>query len=271
MHFMTRYLTAALLFCLTSCNPKDRLEDPSAALVIGLEAAYRPFEFVDQEGQITGVSVEIGNEIAKTMGRPVKFENMQFDGLIPALQTGRIDMIISSLSATDERRKSIDFSDPYVKTGLSVLVSAKSPIQTAEDLKAPGRRIAVRISTTGESWSKANLPDAKLVGLDTDGACVLEVVNGSVDAWVYDQVSVMNYHAQHPDQTRALLAPLRVEEWAVGLRKGSDDLREVVDETLDRMRKDGSFARIADKYLAAEKKMLLEQGQPFVFDLDAAQ
>ena len=193
---------------------------------------------------------------------------MQFDGLIPALQTGNIDMIISSLSATDERRQSIDFSDPYVKTGLSVLVSAKSPIQTVADLKTPGRRIAVRISTTGETWSKKNLPDAKFVGLDTDGACVLEVVNGSVDAWVYDQISVMNYHAQHPEQTRALLAPLRVEEWAVGLRKDSAALKAIVNDTLAAMRKDGAFNRIAEKYLGSEKKMLEEQGQPFVFDLD---
>ncbi len=265
---MNRFLTLALLFGLVGCKPKDRLDSADAALIIGLEAAYRPFEYVDQDGQITGVSVEIGRRIAEKMGRKVEFRNMQFDGLIPALQTGNIDMIISSLSATDERRQSIDFSDPYVKTGLSVLVSAKSPIQTVADLKTPGRRIAVRISTTGETWSKKNLPDAKFVGLDTDGACVLEVVNGSVDAWVYDQISVMNYHAQHPEQTRALLAPLRVEEWAVGLRKDSAALKAIVNDTLAAMRKDGAFNRIAEKYLGSEKKMLEEQGQPFVFDLD---
>lgn len=254
-----------------SCRRHERLDDPNAPLVIGLEAAYRPFEYVDSGGQVTGVSVAIGREIGKTMGRQVRFENMQFDGLITALNSGSIDLIISSLSATDERRKSIDFSDPYVKTGLSVLVSAKSSVQKAGDLGAPGRRVAVRVSTTGDTWCRANLPQARLIALDTDAACVLEVINGTAEAWVYDQVSVMNYHAQHPEQTRALLAPLRVEQWAVGLRHGSEELKAQVNETLARMRADGSFQRLADEFLATERRMLQEQGQPFVFDLDAAQ
>ena len=253
-------LAVLILVCLgVSCSKRD-------VLVIGTDATYPPFEYVNAQGRISGVSVAMGEAIARRLGKPVEFQNINFDGLIPALQTGRIDLIISSLTANEQRRKSIDFSVPYVKTGLAVLVAKDSSVQTTEDLKSPGRKLAVRIATTGEHWCREHLPSAKLVALDTDAACVLEVVNGTVDAWVYDQVSVMNYHAKHTGRTRALLAPLREEVWAVGLKKGRDDLKALVDEVIGRMKADGSFAKLAEKHLARERDMMKAQGLPFVFE-----
>jgi len=257
--FLPCLLVFSLLTCLSGCARRD-------VLVIGMDATYPPFEFVDEKGQITGVSVAIGKEIALMLGKPVEFRNINFDGIIPALQTGQIDLIISSLTANEQRRQSIDFSDPYVRTGLSILIAKDSTVMAAGDLRAPGRKLAVRIATTGEQWCRAELPQAKLVSLDTDAACVLEVVNGKVDAWVYDQVSVMNYHAQHPDRTRALLAPLREEVWAVGLKKGREDLKAKVNETLAKMKKDGTFAKLADEFLSKERDMMKAQGLPFVFE-----
>lgn len=240
--------------------------EPVPALVIGMDATYPPFEYKDAQGKFTGVSVAIGDEIGKTLGRKVEYRNMNFDGLIPALQTGQIDLIISSLTASEQRRRSIDFSEPYVKTGLSILAAKGSTVQSMDDLRTPGRRLAVRIATTGEQWCRAELPQAKLVALDTDAACVMEVVNGTVDAWVYDQVSVMNYHTKQPDRTRALLAPLREEMWAVGIKKGREELKAQVNETLARMKKEGAFAKLADQYLAKERDLMKAQGLPFVFE-----
>ncbi|MCW0217194.1 MAG: transporter substrate-binding domain-containing protein [Prosthecobacter sp.] len=249
----------SLIFALTGCSRQD-------VLVIGMDATYPPFEFKDTNGEVTGVSVAIGNEIGKTLGKQVQYRNMTFDGLIPALQTGQIDLIISSLTANEKRGEKIDFSDPYVKTVLSILASKNSTVQSAEDLKTPGRKLAVRIATTGEQWCRAELPNAKLVALDTDAACVMEVNNGTVDAWVYDQVSVMNYHEQYPEQTRALLAPLHVEVWSVGIKKGQEDLKAKVNETIARMKAEGAFAKLADQYLAKERDMMKAQGLPFVFE-----
>ncbi|SKB04865.1 amino acid ABC transporter substrate-binding protein, PAAT family [Prosthecobacter debontii] len=251
----------SLLITLTGCSRKER-----EALVIGMDATYPPFEFKDAQGKVSGVSVAIGDEIGKTLGKQVIYENMSFEGLIPALQSGQIDLIISSLTANDQRRKSIDFSDPYVKTGLSILVAKNSTVQSAADLKTPGRKLAVRIATTGEQWCRAELPGAQLVALDTDAACVLEVVNGRVDAWVYDQISVMNYHEQHPDTTRAILAPLREEVWAVGMKKGRDELQAQVNATLARMRAEKVFSKLADQYMAKERDLMKAQGLPFVFE-----
>lgn len=250
-----------LLTCLAllGCARRD-------VLVVGLDATYPPFEFVDAEGRISGVSVAIGEAVARGLGKPVEFRNMNFDGLIPALQSGQIDLIISSLTANEQRRQSIDFSEPYVKTGLAILAAKDSPVRAAGDLAADGRRLAVRIATTGEQYCRQHLPKAQLVALDTDAACVLEVVNGTVDAWVYDQVSVMNYHAQHPQRTRALLAPLREEVWAVGLKKGREELKNAVNTALARMKAEGEFARLADRHLARERDLMKAQGLPFVFE-----
>lgn len=252
-------LLLSLATLLLGCARRD-------VLVVGMDATYPPFEFVDEQGRLSGISTAIGEAVARELGKPVEFKNLAFDGLIPALQTGRIDLIISSLTANGTRREQIDFSDPYVKTGLAVLVAMDSPVQSAADLRAPGRRLAVRLATTGEQWCRKELPQAQLVALDTDAACVLEVVNGRVDAWVYDQISVMNYHAQHPERTRALLAPLREEAWAVGLKKGRDDLRQAVNRALARLRQEGEFEKLAERYLARERALMRAQGLPFVFE-----
>ncbi len=265
-----RFIPLALVAALAvSCGRRNTDSASKRPLVIGMDATYRPFEYVDDAGQINGVSVDIGRAIAHDLGREPEFRNIQFDGLIVALKTGAIDLIISSMTATEERRQSVAFSDPYVKTGLSVLAAKNSPVRSAEDLTQANRRVVVRIGTTGESWCREQLPQAVLVRLDSDAACVLEVVNGTVDAWVYDQISIMNYHAQHPGATRALLAPLREEFWAVAARKDAPAaLLNGVNATLKRLRERGGFEELAEKHLAAERAMMSTQALPFVFELD---
>lgn len=256
-----RFLAPILAGLLCACS-----ESGQQPLVIGMDATYPPFEFVDETGEISGVSAALGREIGQSMGREIEFRNINFEGLITALRTGSLDLIISSMTANDERRRSIDFSDPYVRTGLSILAAKGSDVRRAEDLKKPGRRIAVRLGTTGEMWVGEHLPEAELVRLDTDAACVLEVVNGTVDAWVYDQISIMNYHAQHPKETRAILEPLREEVWAIGLRKGRDELKAAVNTALAEFREKGGFERLADEFMSAEKAMMEAEGIPFVFE-----
>jgi polar amino acid transport system substrate-binding protein len=257
---MLRYLALSLLLTLCACTRSNKL-------IIATDATYPPFEFVDAKGQISGVDIEVGREIGKALGREVQFRNINFDGLITALRTGSVDLVLSSMTATPERRQSIDFSEPYVKTGLAILVAKDSTVQSAADLKTPGRKIVVRLGTTGETWARENLKDAKIIALDADVSCVMEVVNSSVDAWIYDQLSIMNHHAKHPEKTRALLAPLREEVWAVGLKKGNEELKTKVNEVLVRMRSDGSFTQLAERFMAKEKAMMNAQGLPFVFEL----
>jgi ABC-type amino acid transport substrate-binding protein len=260
MKWSALFLLSAACLMSSACGRSNKL-------IIATDATYPPFELLDEKGDFVGADIDMGRELAKYLGKDVEFRNINFDGLIAALKGGSVDLVISAMSANDERRKSIAFSDPYVKTGIAILANAKSPVQGLEDLKAPGRRIVARLGTTGETFVQEHLPQATLVTLDSDTACVMEVVKGGVDAWIYDQVSLMRYNQRHPDTTRALLKPVREESWAIGLRQGDDELRAKVNEFLVKFRADGGFKRLAEKHLVKEREMLEQQGIPFVYDM----
>jgi polar amino acid transport system substrate-binding protein len=261
---MNRYillLLSAACFASAACSRSHKL-------IIATDATYPPFETLDKNGEFSGADIDMGRELANYLKKDVEFQNINFDGLIAALKSGSVDVVISAMTANEDRRKSIDFSDPYVKTGLALLVSTKSPVNGLDDLKAPGRRVVVRLGTTGEQFAKQFLPDTPRVSLDTDTACVLEVVKGGVDAWIYDQLSLMNYHEKNPETTRVLLKPVREEFWAIGIRQGDDALRAKVNEFLVKFRADGGFKRLSEKYMAKEKAMMEAQGIPYVYDIE---
>jgi polar amino acid transport system substrate-binding protein len=252
------------LLCLGLTCAGSRAEDP-APIRVGMELAYPPFEMVGEDGAPTGISFEIAQALGAHFKRPVKIENMSFDGLIPALKTGKIDMVISSMTANDERRKSIDFSEPYLKIGLSLLVGSKSEIQGIDDLNTAGKKVAVKRGTTGQLFASKNLPNASLLVLDKENACVLEVAQGKADAFIYDQISVFQNAQRNPDTTRAILKPFKEEVWAIGFRKGTDELRAQVNDFLKAFRESGGFERLGEKYLSTQKAAFKEQGVPFLF------
>lgn len=234
-------------------------------LRVGMELSYPPFEMTDTEGRPAGVSVELARALGRHLDRPVVIENIAFDGLIPALKAGTVDCLISSLTATPEREKSIAFSEPYLKTGLALLIASSSPVRTAADLDVRGRTVAVKQGTTGQQWAAANLKEARLLVLDSEAAAVLEVVQGRADAFIYDSMSVYRNHMRHPKNTRAALTPFREERWAIGLRKGDDDLRRKVNAFLEAYRADGGFDRLGDAFLGEQKRYFAEHGIPFYF------
>lgn len=248
------------LLVASACSPKR--EKP---LVIGLELDYPPFEMTDPQGRPSGISVEMARALATSLGREVALENIPFDGLIPALKTGKIDLIISSMTITTERAESIDFSDPYVKTGICLLVRKTAPIERAADLNHPEITIAVKKGTTGHLYAAANLPRAALLVLDKDASCALEVAQGKADAFIYDQLSVYQNWQRHPETTRPILEPIRTEYWGIGIRKGNDELRSQVNDFLRDFRAADGFSRLGDKYLREQKKTFEEMGVTFLF------
>lgn len=234
-------------------------------LRVGMELSYPPFEMTDPQGRPAGVSVKLAEALGRHLGREVVIENIAFDGLVTALKTRKIDCVISSMTATPERRKSIAFSGPYLKTGLALLVAANSPVRSAADLDAPGRVVAVKKGTTGHQHAATTLKRARVLVLDKEAAAVLEVVQGKADAFIYDSLSVFQNHRRHPDTTRAVLEPFREETWAIGLRLGDDALRQRVDEFLETFRAAGGFERLGDEFLAEEKAFFKSAGLPFYF------
>ena len=234
-------------------------------LRVGMELAYPPFEMTDPQGRPTGVSVKLAEALGQHLGREVVIENIAFDGLIPALKTGKIDCIISSMTATPERSRSIAFSEPYLKTGLALLVGKNSPVQSAADLDVAGRTIAVKKGTTGHQYASTALKRARLLVLDKESAAVLEVTQGKADAFIYDSLSVYQNHKRHPNATRALLRPFREEAWAVGLRPGDTQLRDQINGFLKEFRSAGGFEKLGNEFLSEEKASFKAQGIPFYF------
>jgi polar amino acid transport system substrate-binding protein len=234
-------------------------------LRVGMELSYPPFEMTDPQGRPTGVSVRLAEALGRHLGRDVVIENIAFDGLVPALKTGKIDCVISSMTATPERARSIDFSVPYLKTGLALLVAARSPVRTPADLDVAGRVIAVKKGTTGHQYAATTIRRAKVLVLDKEAAAVLEVAQGKADAFIYDSLSVYQNHRRHPDTTRALLQPFREETWAVGLRRGDDALRMQINDFLENFRREGGFEKLGDEFLPDEKAYFKAHSIPFYF------
>lgn len=255
-------LVVLLAFILVGCGKKRGSEN---ALVVGMDLSYPPFETIDTSGHPVGVSVELARALASHLGRPLKIENMPFVGLIPSLQNGRIDCVISSMTDTPERRNAISFSDPYLSTGLALLVNAKSDYRSIADLDQPGKTIAVRLGTTGESWARQHIKNATLVAMEKENTAVLEVIQGKADAFIYDQMSVWQNQQKNPETTRALLAPIRKEEWAIGVRKDNTVLQEQINAFLKAFRAEGGFDRLGDQFLKEQKTAFEKEGVPFVF------
>lgn len=260
-HFLLLVLAGSAL---SGCGEKSASPGKGAVLRVGMDLSYPPFEMQNPSGDPDGVSVRLAEALAEKLGRPLQIVPMNFSGLIPGLKTGNIDLIVSSMTATEERRQSIDFSNPYAFTGLALLVRKDSGIQSIDDLRKPGRTIAAKAATTGETWAIDHLPDAKRVVFEDQSACVLEVVQGRADAFIYDQLSIYKYAEENKDSTRGLLKPFVEESWAIGIAKGNDELRTQVNAFLDEFRAGGGLGKLGDQYLQDEKRFLESTGIPFI-------
>jgi polar amino acid transport system substrate-binding protein len=248
-----------------SSEPQSNGKPAQASpLRVGMDLSYPPFEMQDKAGKADGVSVKLAEALAAKLGRPLKLVAMDFSGLIPALKTGNIDLIVSSMTATEERKQSIGFSTPYAFTGLALLVRKDSEVQSIEDLKKPGARVVAKAATTGEAWAVKNLGSAKRVVFEDAGACVLEVAQGRADAFIFDQLSIYKYGLQNQGTTRALLKPFVEEAWAIGIAKGNDALLAEVNTFLTEFREQKGFQKLGEQYLQDEKKFLESAGIPFI-------
>lgn len=256
-----RFLVAMSFLFLAACHHAPQTQP----LRVGMDLSYPPFEMINERGAPDGVSVAMAQALSDELHCPLQIENIPFAGLLPSLQTGKIDLIISSMTDTPERRKSIAFSDPYLTIGLGALVRQDASIASIHDLNRPGIKVAIRQGTTGQLWAQKNLKQATLVVFDQEAAAVLEVLQKKVDAFLYDEMSIWKHHHDHPLETRALLSSLQQESWAIGLRLSDGELRDRVNQFLKTFREEKGFERLGDRYLEEQKKGFAQEGMPFVF------
>lgn len=265
------FFSLALTLFLTGCGEKEsekkvETTPEKKVLKVGMELAYPPFEMSEKDGTPSGVSVDFAKALGESLGREVVIENIAWDGLIPSLKTGKVDLIISSMTITEERKKSIDFSIPYAQSSLAILANKDSGVKSIDDLNVAGKKVAVKKGSTGHIYAKDNLPNAEVLVFDKEAACVLEVVQGKADGFIYDQLTIYKNYAKNMDTTVPLLKSFQkdFEYWGVALRQ-NDPLKADVDAFIKKAKEDGTFATFANKYLTEAKKTFDELGIPFFF------
>ena len=176
---------------------------------------------------------------------------------------------MSSITITDARKESVDFSDPYAMAQLAILANAQSGIGSIDDLNQAGRKVAVKTGSTGDVFATKNLPNAEVVRLADESACVTEVVQGKADGFLYDQLTIYRNNQKNPDTTEAVFIPFQdPESWGIAVAKGNDELLGQLNEFIAQSKASGEFDRLTEKYLASEKAAFDELGFKWFFDFE---
>ncbi|SPT70732.1 basic amino acid ABC transporter substrate-binding protein [Anaerobiospirillum thomasii] len=223
-------------------------------LKVGTEGTYAPFEFVDinNKGQLIGYDIDIMAAVAKDLGMELEVVNMPFDGLIPALMTQQIDAIAAAMSITEDRAKKVTFSDPYYKSGLSIIVrkDSQDKYKTADDLK--DQTLCAQIGTTG--FMTANKISGKVTAFNTQPEVFLELQSGGCEAVVNDRPVNLYYLVQNKDVAAVELKDiLSAEEYGIAVRKGNTELQEKINASLKKLKESGEFGKIHKKWFNVEE------------------
>ncbi|WP_172327171.1 transporter substrate-binding domain-containing protein [Mangrovicoccus sp. HB161399] len=225
-------------------------------LTIGTEAAYPPFAFVLPSGELSGFDIDITNALCEEMKVECTISNQSFDGLIPALNAGKIDAIIASMFITEDRLKAIDFAGPYYVTpGLFIGPKDADFELTPESLKR--KFIGVQRGTTMAAYVEEKLPGARVQYYDTLEAATLDLVSGRVDLVFADSVVIEEFLASDDGAGFAQVGepvsdPLLGEGAGIGLRKDETELKAKFDAALAAIIASGKYAEINAKYMSSD-------------------
>ena len=216
---------------------KSTIEDilKRGELLVGLEAGYLPFEMADKKGDFIGFDVDIAKEMAKAMGVKLTIVNTSYDGIIPALLTKKFDIIMSGMTVTQERNLKVNFADPYIVVGQTILLNKKNEgvVKSYKDLNDPKYTVASKLGTTGEQAIKRLMPKATYKSFEVESEAGLEVLNGNADATIYDLPFCVVFMAQQgKDKLVFLDEPFTYEPLAWAVRKGDPDFKKAVDDAI---------------------------------------
>lgn len=251
-----RALASLLLLALLlpGCGREDRsvldLAKERGTLRIATEPTFRPFESVDANDQLVGFDIDLGRALAKELGVEVEFVTVDWESIVPTLLSRKADLIMSGMTITAERKRTVDYSEPYFHTVTCLLLSnEKAPgVSSVEELNQAGRKVVVKQGTTGHTAAETRCPKAEIIPVSTEVDAAREVVLGRVDAFLYDLWSIRKHNRNHPDTTYVVATPVTKEPYGIALRKGDPETREWLDRTLGAMRADGRLQELYDKY-----------------------
>jgi polar amino acid transport system substrate-binding protein len=225
----------------------------SNTLIMGTNAAFPPFEYTTSQGLVgeyDGIDVAIAQQIAKDMGKELEVEDMEFDGLVAAVSTGKVDMVIAGMTVTEDRQKNVDFSDPYyVAAQVMVVAADNTDITKAEDLKND-KTVGVVLGYTGDSIVTEDLeiPEDKITRANRGLDIVQDVKNGKLDAVVIDSATGKALAEKNGLKVVEDPEAFETEEYAIAVKKGNTELLEEINKTLAKMKANGEIDKLAVQY-----------------------
>ena len=239
-------------------------------LRIGLEVGYMPFEMIDKRSGIRqkeighggfrrkgrklsliGFDIDIGIEMAKELGVKPVFVDTLWPSIIPALNLGRFDIIFGGMSVTETRKTKVDFADPFMTIGQTVLLNAKhkNTVKSYMDLNDSKFVVVSKPGTTGEEAVQRLIPKATYETADTEVEGAMRVLEGTADAFVYDFPFNAVFSTMHPTEQLIFLdEPFTKEPIAWAIRKNEPDFMKFLNEFLDKIKADGRFDKIYNKW-----------------------
>ncbi len=235
--FVVSILIAVLAVIGFAFLAQPRRASSKPKLIMGTAPGFKPFEYTNH-GKIVGIDVDLAQEIAKDQNKQLVIEEFNFDGLITALQAGKIDMIAAGMTVTPDRAKSVDFSDSYYSASQMIMVRRdEKRIRSKADLN--GRTVGVELGTTGDELLK-NLPNINAVQFPILPAALQELRGGKIDAIVLDNAPAIIYAKVNSD-VKVLPNKLSQEQYAIAIAKGRPELLAQINRTIARVKADGSL------------------------------
>lgn len=234
-------LTIILGIAFVGCKQKEESQ-ATKTYVIGTNAEYPPYEYLESD-KIVGFDADIIQELSKRLGFEYKWSNMNFDGLIGALQSKKVDMVIAGMTITKEREKFVSFSTPYIFPKVCYVILKTSPIKTVEDLE--NKKFGVELGTTEEQIA-LQTPGAQVIPFSGHTAALLALKAEKTDVMLLDSSVAQKYLENNPELK--ILGVAKGEDKAMAFNKENTALREEVDKELKKMIEDGTINKLKEKY-----------------------
>lgn len=228
----------------SGCSKKN-----SEVVKMGTNAAFPPFEYV-QGTEVVGFDVTMSNLIANDYGKTLKIVDMDFDGLIAALQSGAVDFVAAGMTATEERRKNVDFSEPYYSSKQVIIVKKiNNKITSVKDLK--GLTVGAQAGTTGEAYAGDEIADVKLKSFKNGIDAALALKNDAIDAIILDELPSKEIVKRNPD-LKIVDDDFLTDVYAIAVKKGNTELLESINKTIARIKEDGTYEKMFNAFMPLE-------------------
>ena len=250
----TGILAASLI---TGCGSSGKASGGSSSdspiladgvLTVGTNAEFPPFEYIGDNGQPDGFDIALIKAVGEELDAEVVVENMEFDSLVSSIGS-KTDVAIAGMTVTDERKQSVDFSEPYYSAIQHVLVPADSNIKTYDDLV--GKTIGCQLGTTGD-FIIEEIEGATDQQYNKAVDAVNDLVNGRLDAVIVDSNHAGDFASKYPDKIKDLDGSdfgFEIEEYAIALPKGDTALKEAIDVAITHIKENGTFDKLVDQYM----------------------